>query len=182
MAYGLNEKKAAHVVAYFATKEGGRINIVKLVKFVYLSDREFLSRYDSPILHDGLVAMPHGPVNSTTYDFAKGRYHSVNWSTLLSKCGHDVICAKTVEDSDLDELSNAELEVLDSVWAKFGGMEQWELVKYTHDHCGEWQDPNGSSSTIPYERVLDALGRGKQASQIAIRIEAERALIRSLGH
>ncbi len=182
MAYGFNERKAAHVAAYFATKEGGKINIVKLIKLVYLSDREFLDRYDSPILHDGLVSMPHGPVNSTTYDFAKGRHQSPNWSGLLLKSGHDVVCAKAVEESDLDELSNAELEVLEHIWAKFGGMEQWELVKHTHENCAEWIDPCGSSSPIPYERVLDALGRKEKSGQIAGRIENERALMRSLGH
>jgi Protein of unknown function (DUF4065) len=64
MAFWFNVKKAAQVAAFFALKQGGQIHVLKLTKLVYLSDREFMDRYDIPITGDKLVSMDHGPVNS----------------------------------------------------------------------------------------------------------------------
>ena len=51
---GYNVRKAAQVVAFFAIRQGGRINVLKLSKLVYLSDRAFVEKYDVPILYDKL--------------------------------------------------------------------------------------------------------------------------------
>lgn len=179
MRNGFNERKAAHVAAYLAAKQGGSIHIVKLIKLIYLSDREFLGRYDSPILHDRLVSMPKGPVNSNTYNLASGQVPAPIWDELLAdEANHMIACRKAVSVEDLDELSRAETKVLDEVWNRFGGMGPWELVDYTHDHCEEWEDPRGSSDTIPYERILKVLGKGAVAREIAERIESERLALK----
>ena len=47
--HGYSARKAAQVAAFFAIKEGGAINVLKLAKLLYLSDREHLSQYDFPI-------------------------------------------------------------------------------------------------------------------------------------
>ena len=47
---GYNVRKAVHVVAYFALKAGGSINVLKLVKLAYLADRLFLSEYEITVL------------------------------------------------------------------------------------------------------------------------------------
>jgi uncharacterized phage-associated protein len=67
-----NRRKAAQVAAFFARAEGGRINVLKLVKLIYLADREFVLRHGEPMLDDRWVSMPHGPVNSGTYDMIQG--------------------------------------------------------------------------------------------------------------
>jgi uncharacterized phage-associated protein len=182
MPNGFNERKAAHVAAFFALKQGGAINIVKLMKLIYLGDREFLRRYDAPILHDRLVSMPKGPVNSNTYNCASGQVEAEVWDTyLVDGANHMISCARpSLGVGELNELSRAEMRVLDAVWSDFGHMNQWELVQYTHDNCEEWEDPQRSSSTIPYERVLKALGKGVSSRDIAERIEAERVAIRQM--
>lgn len=182
MTIGFNERKAAHVATYFALKQGGAINVLKLMKLVYLGDREFLSRYDAPILHDRLVSMPKGPINSNVYNCASGQVDAKVWdSYLVDAANHMIVCARSdLSPGDLNELSRAEIRVLDHVWAEFGHMNQWDLVQYTHDHCEEWEDPEGSSSTIPYERILKALGKGMPSREIAERIEAERSVIRQM--
>lgn len=56
-------------------------------------------------------------------------------------------------------------------------MGKYEIRDYTHDHCPEWTDPNGSSSPIPYEKVFRALGQSKDvAARLSARIEDERSL------
>ena len=179
---GYNVRKAAQVIAFFAIKEGGNINVLKLAKLVYLADRRFIEKYDSPILYDRLVSMPHGPANSLTLDYVKGYIEEdrENWDHFISdRAGYDVgLSNPELQEADLTELSRAEIAVLTEAWKRFGHMTQYQLRNYTHEHCLEWEDPQGSSVPIPYERVLKYLGKDpKLAEIIAAAIDEDRTLI-----
>src|SRR5258708_3017334 len=69
---GYNVKKAAQVTAFFSKNQGGETAVLKVAKLLYLADREFMARYDYPILFDYLVSMPHGPVTSLTLNYING--------------------------------------------------------------------------------------------------------------
>ena len=157
-----NSAKAAQIIAYLALKTEARsINMLKAIKLVYISDRETLKRFAMPMLDEPRASLPHGPVNSRTYDNAKGEVEDASWSAILDDRANHMIGVKPdIAVDDLDELSDAEVEVLDSVWEEFGGMTQWQLVDWTHksDNIPEWEDPNGSSNPIPLERLLHAVG------------------------
>lgn len=157
-----NSAKAAQIIAYLALKTQARsINMLKAIKLVYISDREALKRFAVPMLDEPRASMPHGPVNSRTYDNAKGEVEDANWSAILDDRANHMIGVKPdIAVDDLDELSDAEIEVLDGVWEEFGGMTQWQLVDWTHnsDNIPEWEDPHGSSNLIPLERLLHAVG------------------------
>ena len=157
-----NPAKAAQIIAYFALKSRSRsINVLAAMKLVYLSDRESLKRYGLPMLDEPRVSMKFGPVNSTTYDYAKGEEEDKQWSAVLTDRAHHMIGVKSnITPDDLDELSDAEVNTLDEIWAQFGSMSQWELANWTHDkdNVPEWQDPNRSSSAIRLERLLKAVG------------------------
>lgn len=157
-----NSAKAAQIIAYFALKSPTRsINMLKAIKLVYISDRECLKRYALPMLDEPRASMPHGPVNSKTYDNAKGEVEDERWSAVLDDRANHMIGVKPhITSDDLDELSDAEIGTLDDVWGQFGGMTQWQLVDWTHDskNIPEWEDPHGSSYPIPIERVLRAVG------------------------
>jgi len=64
--------KAAQVCAFFAMKAGNRINILKLMKLLYLCERESMRRFESPLIYDHFVSMDHGPVLSRTLDLLNG--------------------------------------------------------------------------------------------------------------
>lgn len=181
---GYNVRKAAQVTAFFTKKEGGSINVLKLAKLLYLADREFMSRYDLPILFDHFVSMPHGPVTSLTLSYVNGmEYERDHWENfVVDRAGHEVGLANaSLSIDDLDELSDAEIHVLEIVWDRFGHMSRWELRNYTHKNCPEWEDPHGSSTPIPYERVLKFLGKDHSA-EIAEEIESLRSLDKFLAH
>ena len=170
-------RKAAQVVAFFALHNGGPINVLKLTKLVYLADREFMRLHDFPILGDHLVSMPHGPVNSATYNYINRDAQSDDWSRFVhARNGYNVSITNAAKSTDdLDELSRAEVKVLEKVWTKFGALDQFALRDWTHQNCKEWRDPNGSSIPIPYERVLECLGKS-EAESIAAEIESKREL------
>jgi uncharacterized phage-associated protein len=163
----LNERKTAQIAAFFIRKEGGCLNILKLVKLLYLADREAMDKYDFPLTGDHFVSMPHGPVLSGTYDLINGASGpDSTWEQWISdRENHNVSLKEEQTDTALDELSRAEVSVLESVYQQFGQMSQWDLVKYTHDNCPEWRDPNGSSIPISYEDVFLALKRDVEESR-----------------
>ena len=136
------------------------------MKLVYLSDRENIARYGFPILDERRVCMKHGPVNSYTYDHIKGEVppeYDGGWGEFVSdRAGHAVgLANEATTTDDLDELSDAEIETLEAVWAQFGHMTQWQLVDHTHDTANvpEWIDPKShGSKTITLESMLSAIG------------------------
>ncbi|MBY0428011.1 MAG: SocA family protein [Alphaproteobacteria bacterium] len=99
-----NARKAGQVAAFFAKQENGSINVLKLTKLIYLADRNHMKNYDCPILNDELVSMPHGPVNSMTYDYINGcQLDRDGWDEFITgKAGYLVGLTKpiTLEDCD----------------------------------------------------------------------------------
>lgn len=180
-------RKAAQTIAYFALKSGGeKINVLKAVKLVYLADRESVRRFGFPIQDEARFSLPNGPVNSETYRFIKGEVdprNSEEWSEFLSdRENHDVgVAIRGLTVDQLDELSDADLEVLEAVWERFGAMTQWQLVNWTHlsSNVPEWEDPNGSSQPIPLLRLMTAVGVPDAAQQAAI-VEQQQEISRLL--
>ena len=70
----------------------------------------------------------------------------------------------------MDELSKAEIAVLDGVFAEFRSYDQWALVDFTHK-LPEWQDPQETSVPISFEEIL----RKERVSEETIAILAEQA-------
>ncbi len=176
---GFNARKAGQVAAYFVIREGGRLNVVKLIKLIYLANRHFMSVYDEPMLFDGAVSMRLGPVNSRSYECVNSG--GAGWDDFIAgRDNHNVDLARAnINDQDFDELSEADHEVLESIWGEFGHMTQWALVKYTHDNCPEWEDPGDSSAPIPYSRILKFLDK-PNANELANDILEHKQLDRML--
>lgn len=173
-----NARKAAQVAAYFALRAGGAVNILKLVKLIYLADRRFMQKFDLPMLNDELVSMDHGPVNSRTLNYINGTQPDRGeWDEFVSaRAGYDIgLAHPDITLASLDEFSRADLEVLDEIWAEFGHYDKYRLRDYTHKNCPEWVDPKGSSCPISYERLFQALGKRNYA-ELASDATSERAI------
>lgn len=171
-----NTRKAAQVVAFFAQKQGGAINVLKVTKLVYIADRMNMEKYDFPITGDNFVSMDHGPVNSISYDCVNGMQgQRPDWEQFVTdRSGYTIgISNPEFTEDHLDEFSDAEFETLEAVWAKFGSMTQYQVRDWTHENCPEWEDPNGSSSPIPFSRVYKFLGK-QHPDVLEARIIAER--------
>ena len=178
-------RKVAQMAAYFADRQGGRINILKLMKLLYLADRGAMIAHGEPISFDYFVSMDHGPVLSRTLNLINGTYPdhmAADWDEWISdREGHVIASNRRFGRDDLDQLSDADLEVLDSTWRAFGHMNQWELVEYTHKNLPEWQNPNGSSIPILEETILTSAGiPADKAKLLAEAIATEHKLDRAL--
>jgi uncharacterized phage-associated protein len=156
-----NPRKAAQVIAYLVRGRGGRTDIIDAIKLAYLSDREFMDRYDRPILFDELYCLDHGPVDSQTYDSikAEGRL-SKPWSDyIFPRRGHEIAVSRVLSGDDFDELSEAEERVMDEVLDEHRHRRSFKLVDWIHENCREWSNPRGTSMYLPYFEVWKALGR-----------------------
>lgn len=158
-----NEKKAAQAAAFFLFRAHGKMPILKLMKLMYLAERESYKKFGEPIIGDKLVSMPHGPVLSLTYQHVNGdRFSSEGgWETWVSDRENHDVCLQdpsSVQSSDdLLELSDDDVQVLEATWAQFGHMTKWQIRDYTHDHCPEWVDPDGSMIPMRLEDLFKAL-------------------------
>lgn len=177
-----NERKIAQMAAYLLRLRGGQMSKLKLMKLLYLAERESLRLYGVPMTGDRLVSMDHGPVLSKTLDLIRDTAIDAaedGWNSLImQKNVHDLELMKSVQDDDLDELSKADIDVLDSVWREFGHLDRWAVRDFTHT-LKEWVDPDGTSLPIRYKDVFVACGYDeKQAMELSDHINDERAIDR----
>ncbi len=154
----LKFKKATQVSCFFLHRNLGVLNYTKLLKLMYLADRESLSLYGYTITNDNAVSMDNGPVLSGVYDLIKGIEFKADqeyWNQFIKKTSNYEVELK--EMTELDELSKKEITILKDIDNKFKGYDEWEMVRYCHRNLAEWVNPKGSSLPIKLEDILTAL-------------------------
>ena len=172
-------RRAAQVVAFFADKAGGRINVLRVSKLIYLADRANMADRDYPVTGDNFVSMDFGPANTFTYSLMNGEVeprHAQVWAEFIApRAGYDIPLARPIAIDDLDELSRADIEILEQTWDRFKDIDKYDLAEWTHKYCPEWQDPNGSSVPIDFSTVYKQLEKAEPI-ELAEQIQAERSL------
>jgi len=165
-----DERKATHLAAYLLLKsENKTLYILKLMKLLYIVDRESLMQLGHPVTYDNYVSMNHGPVLSCTYSLMNGMVpdNSGIWNSMISDRDDHKVSVIDCEVS-CDSLSEAEMEIADQVFDKYGKIPRFELVEITHSFP-EWADPNGSVLPISHEDILK--GANFKTDQIAAIID-----------
>jgi uncharacterized phage-associated protein len=150
------EKKATEAAAFLLKLRGGKMSYLKLIKLLYLADREALSRWGFSLTNDTHVSMPHGPVVSNTYNLMIDEADKPFWSRYITPpLGEYEIALR--EDCPTDELSRAEEKLLTEIFEQYGHLTRWQLRDFTHT-LPEWHDPHGSSVPISVREILQATG------------------------
>ncbi len=156
--FSFNERKAAQAASRLIQLSGGEMNYLALMKLLYLVDREALIRFGKPVTGDRVLAMKHGPVLSRVYDLVSCKKHHLptsEWHNFIPRPSAYVCTLRFAGVPDLSALSEAELAVLDAVFAAHRAKSEWELVEFTH-RLPEWRDPKDTSVSIPFEDILKA--------------------------
>ncbi len=179
-------RKAAEVAAFMLHRAGGRLPVIKLIKLMYLAERESLITFGEPLIGDRLVSMPHGPVLSMTLNQMNGDGDIAAqqlWDSWIDARENHEVSLKAAHglktpETDLLSLSESDFEVLQSIWSQFGHWDKWVLRDYTHTSaCPEWQDPEGSNLPISYERLLEVNGKSITQTQATLQRLHEQALV-----
>ena len=155
---------------------------LRLLKFLYIADRELLAERGRPITGDHPVAMDHGPVLSHTYSLIRGEdYSSPLWQSYLRSEGpRDVLL---VQDPGVGQLSRQEIAKLQEVAARFERASDWDVAEHTHKYP-EWRKnipPEGSAKKIPLDDLLEATGMLAHKDGLLDRERAEEAARRVFG-
>lgn len=176
--------KVSQIAGYILYKEDQQtMSILKLMKLLYFVDRLSLEKYGEPVSFDNMCAMPHGMVLSNTLNLSNGTVKSLGyWDEWIGdKENHNVSLNKDVKNIDeFDELSIADMELVDEVYSKYGKYGGFELADMHHNNniCPEWFDPKDSSFGVPYKDILIAIGKDENEVQVSLkRIEESKSLL-----
>ncbi len=156
MRFVFDEQKSAEAAAYLLRLADGPLPQIKLLKLLYIADRQALKETGYPITGARMVSMEHGPVLSQIYDrMTLGDARETPWS-LYIRPPRDFEVSLRIEPEWLN-LSDYDRDLLGLVWARFGAMDRWALVRLTREFP-EWTDPIGSSVDIDPAVILREAG------------------------
>ena len=152
--------KATGAACLFLDRGGGRMNVMKLVKLLYLLDRLSLDRRGIPVVGGDYLSMRNGPVTSEVLDLINaGRLFGETdrrWEQCVSdRQDHDVKLERMLER---EHLSDTEVTLLDEIWREHGNKDQWQLVDWCHANCKEWIPVTNGCAPIAAEQIGMALG------------------------
>jgi len=160
-----NETKASQVAFLLLKLRGGTMSYLKLIKLMYLIDRTALIRWGRSVTFDSVVSMDNGLVLGETYNLIREDKRPDSnsvWRDFISEPINFEVSAKE-QETDFDELSDAEENLIIEIFEKFGKMGRWELVDDVHHKLPEWIDPNGSSIPLTYRDILIKSGEKSYA-------------------
>lgn len=111
---------------------------------MYFAQQNQLKEYGLPIVYDTFVARKHGPVPTLTYKVLRGvegkteisselKDFAASLDIELSKEGHQLILASKNAVCDMDELSVADVKMLDKWIAKCKDVDSFDLSDKSHE-------------------------------------------------
>jgi len=154
ITFRFNEEKTTQVAALFIKKAGGELNYTKLIKLLYLTDREALRLWERPLSGDSYVSMPKGPVLSITFDLINYKADPKKrsyWYRFIDKRKYDVALKG---NPGTNELSKREIELINEIHDTYKNVDWGKMIDICHKVCPEWQHPGDTSIPIRIEDIL----------------------------
>ena len=165
MKFIFDERRAAQAASILLGRHDGRMPYIKLIKLLYLADREALIETGSPITGDRFVSMKYGPVLSHVLNLIKEPNPAEDsvWHGYVAREHFDAVLVGAPESDHLSEYDEGVLnDIFDSC-----GHEKWPLVVARTHALPEWTDPGKSSSPIDPEDILRYAGFSDEEVQAA---------------
>lgn len=175
--------KVAQAAAVLLHREStGRMSGLRLLKLLYIADRESLAERGRPITGDEPVALDNGPVPGHACELIQGKdFDSASWQSYIHSEGPPDV--SVVRDPGVGKLSRQEVAKLHEVAARFDRASDGDLVECTRQYP-EWRKnapPEGSSKAIPLDDLLDATGMLANKHALLDRERAESAASQVFG-
>ncbi len=165
LLYHLNFDKTLAAAAEVLRNHHGRMEHMRLLKLLYIADRELLAETGRTLTGDHAVAMKNGPVLSGVYDLIKSKGdpdHLRRWKETVVRDGHDVALGT---DVSVGRLTRTELKKLQELCVRYRDVDSFDLSELTHAFA-EWSavfDRSNPKSCFPmtWEASLEAQGAGE---------------------
>lgn len=152
-----NDNVVLQEVIYLLKLNNGRLNLLKLIKELYLADRLSIKEREWSISGDTYFSMKNGPILSDTLNLLNDKEE---FSEYIDREPTDyypnIILKKELDDYDY--LSDKDKEYLETISNRFKNNTEWELVDYTHK-LEEWTSVKKSErKKIKFTDILAAVG------------------------
>ena len=151
----------------FIAKANGSVGRLKLVKLMYLAEREAIRRLLPPIIGDKVFAMRHGMAVSNTVHLVGGEGEpDGSWNRHIVRKSRGLVIRKGVSTQLLDCLGEDDLDVIRSVWESHGDKSQDELVHVVHHGLPKWiaywkqAGRKKGAVPVPYETLYRIICKG----------------------
>ncbi|MDR3623197.1 MAG: Panacea domain-containing protein [Paludisphaera borealis] len=151
---------------------------MRLLKLLYIADRELLAETGRTLTGDRAVAMNYGPVLSNTYNLIKhARRSTEGWNRFIQSHGREVVLK---EDPGHGRLTKREVDKLKELSERFAHVSTNGLSAYSHGFPEYAKNFVPDTSTpIPWDDVLTGTGNEDKTGLYQARLE-EQQLIDSI--
>lgn len=166
--FNFNFDKALQATAYFLRLAGGEMSYLKLLKLLYIAEREYLVEEHEMITGDRVSAMKYGPVLNNIYSLIKKKGdRAKEWAEFIAESEYRLAL---VIDPGSGRLCRAEIDKIADVFRRYGKMDRFLAAEMTHDFP-EWAnnfDTNSlkKSFPIPVEDILSYQNQGEMIDKV----------------
>ena len=159
ISFPFKKDKIVECILHLTTK-GLELTSYRVVKLLYLADREHLRQFGRPISFDRYVAMENGPVASFAYDLMKGRAKVADLPFSLVKLGGLDYAEDPKRAVNRKLFSRSDIEILDETCSKYGKWTFKQLYKETHQHQAydkAWKNRTGKADAMRFEDFFEGM-------------------------
>src|SRR3954451_19324827 len=104
MHFRFHFERTLQASAHLLRLDGKRMGYLRLLKLLYIADREWLAETGDSITGDRALAMKNGPGLSPVYDLIRGdAAQSGQWDDFIHKDGYTVALVKDPGRGDLSK-------------------------------------------------------------------------------
>jgi uncharacterized phage-associated protein len=168
-----NFEKSLQAAAYLLHLEEGRMPYLRLLRLMYIAERELLAQAAAPLTGDGYCALEDGPVLTRVFDLIKGKgSRSTEWEGYIKRSGYAV---KLVAEPGRGRLSGESIDKLSEVSERCREKDDRELGAIMREFH-EWKKnfTVAGPALIPLMDILEAQGESKETSDLIAEGEAVR--------
>jgi uncharacterized phage-associated protein len=135
IAFRYKPVKARQLAAGFLRLAPGKaMNYTKLIKLMYIADREHILETGFPITGDDYFALPKGPILSDVLNCIRGERRDSDWDRHFRTNGYDI---KMINDPGSDELSRFDEDLITAIFVRYEHNQYGNLINDTHNFP-EW--------------------------------------------
>lgn len=152
-----NEKRATQLASLLLKKKGGRMNVLNLMKLMYLVDREALVRWGWSFTNDQYTSMRKGMVLIESYDLLNEEETPSYWKAFISSPQEYMV--SLIDEPEFNDLSKADMDLVEEVFQQYGHLNRFALIRLHHE-LPEWIDT--SYLPVEYKAVLGSSDKDEE--------------------
>lgn len=164
--------KSLQAVAFLLRREPAhRMNYMRLLKILYIAEREALAESSQPITGSRVVATRRGIILDDVLQSIRGHHRTASlWAGYTRLDNYSI---EMFRDPGIGRLSRFVMEKLEEVAMRHQADDEWEMVEMTR-RLAEWRrnEPGDGCQEIPLSHIFEAVGRGDDFATIVERAQS----------